>query len=88
MPGRCGGAAYWPDGTSNGEGPAMRHLGWRGDCIGDMGFRRAEQGDWCHMYAPPYQVVRTGYCAMSLSGVTIVRLSEIAWQMSILSKGS
>jgi hypothetical protein len=43
-------AATWPDGTCNGEGPNMRHLGWRGDCIGDMGFWRADMGDWCHMY--------------------------------------
>ena len=54
-------AAYWPDGTNNGEGPTMRHLGWRGDCIGDMGFWRAEQGDWCHMYdLYPQEIVRAG----------------------------
>ena len=31
-------AAYWPDGTNNGVGPQMRHLGWRIDCLGDMDF--------------------------------------------------
>ena len=31
-------AAYWPDGTNNGTGPQMRHLGWRIDCLGDMDF--------------------------------------------------
>ena len=31
-------AAYWPDGTNNGTGPHMRNLGWRADCLGDMGF--------------------------------------------------
>ncbi len=31
-------AAYWPDGTNNGVGPRMRHLGWRIDCLGDMDF--------------------------------------------------
>ncbi len=31
-------AASWPDGTNNGTGPDMRHLGWRIDCLGDMDF--------------------------------------------------
>ncbi len=31
-------AAYWPDGTNNGVGLHMRHLGWRIDCLGDMDF--------------------------------------------------
>lgn len=31
-------SAYWPDGSNNGTGPQMRHLGWRLDCLGDMGF--------------------------------------------------
>jgi hypothetical protein len=31
-------AAYWPDGNNNGIGPRMRNLGWRLDCLGDMGF--------------------------------------------------
>ena len=29
-------AAYWPDGSNNGEGPQMRHLGIRMDCLGDV----------------------------------------------------
>lgn len=31
-------AAYWPDGRNNGVGLEMRHLGWRIDCLGDLGF--------------------------------------------------
>lgn len=31
-------AAYWPDGSNNGTGPQIRNLGWRLDCLGDMGF--------------------------------------------------
>jgi hypothetical protein len=54
-------AASWPDGRTNGEGANGRHLGWRGDCIGDMGFWRDEQGDWCHMYdLYPQDIVRSG----------------------------
>ena len=29
-------AAYWPDGRNNGEGPQMRHVGYRLDCLGDV----------------------------------------------------
>ncbi len=54
-------AAYWLDGRNNGEGPQMRHLGWRIDCLGDMGFWREEQGDWCHMLdVYPQQIVTSG----------------------------
>lgn len=31
-------SASWPDGTNNGSGPQMMHVGWRVDCLGDMGF--------------------------------------------------
>jgi hypothetical protein len=31
-------AAHWQDGSNNGTGPLMRNLGWRLDCLGDMGF--------------------------------------------------
>jgi len=31
-------AASWPDGSNNGTGPQMVNVGWRVDCIGDMGF--------------------------------------------------
>jgi len=31
-------AAHWQDGSNNGTGPQMRNLGWRLDCLGDMGF--------------------------------------------------
>ncbi|NQU52216.1 MAG: DUF4832 domain-containing protein [Bacteroidetes bacterium] len=30
--------ASWPDESNNGTGPQMRNVGWRGDCLGDMGF--------------------------------------------------
>ncbi len=54
-------AASWPDGRNNGEGPRMRNVGWRIDCLGDMGFWREEQGDWCHMLdVYPQQIVTSG----------------------------
>ncbi|MBW7997124.1 MAG: DUF4832 domain-containing protein [Candidatus Glassbacteria bacterium] len=54
-------AAYWPGGRNNGEGPRMRHLGWRLDCLGDMGFWREDRGDWCHMLdIYPQQIVTSG----------------------------
>lgn len=40
-------AAFWPDGRNNGIGPQMRHLGWRLDCLGDMGFW--PEWGWTHM---------------------------------------
>jgi len=50
-------AAYWPDGSNNGEGPHMRHLGWRIDCLGDMG----TWDGWCHMQdVYPQQIVTSG----------------------------
>ncbi|MFC2076974.1 DUF4832 domain-containing protein, partial [candidate division KSB1 bacterium] len=56
-------AAYWPDGRNNGEGPHMRHLGWRIDCLGDLGFWRDDpgRGDWCHMYdVYPQDIILSG----------------------------
>jgi len=29
---------------------SKRDIGWRVDCIGDLGFWAKEQGGWCHMY--------------------------------------
>ncbi|MFC4221265.1 DUF4832 domain-containing protein [Flagellimonas marina] len=50
-------AAYWPNGTHNGEGPNMRHLGWRIDCLGDMGI----WDDFTHMLdVYPQDIVRSG----------------------------
>ncbi|MFD2101479.1 DUF4832 domain-containing protein [Flagellimonas iocasae] len=50
-------AAYWPDGTHNGEGPNMRQLGWRIDCLGDMGI----WDDFTHMLdVYPQDIVRSG----------------------------
>ena len=41
-------AAYWPDGSNNGTGPQMRHIGFRLDCLGDV---NTGSGDtpWNHM---------------------------------------
>jgi len=46
-------AASWPDGTDNGSGPNLRHLGWRFDCRGGAGSgpspcpcRRASSRRW------------------------------------------
>jgi len=52
-------AAYWPDGRNNGTGPRMRNLGWRLDCLGDMGFWPAWH--WNHMTdVYPRDIVRSG----------------------------
>lgn len=54
-------AASWPDGRNNGTGPEMRYLGWRADCLGDMGFWRRTRGDWSHMLdAYPQDIIRSG----------------------------
>lgn len=54
-------AATWPDGTDNGRGPGMRHLGWRFDCLGDLGFWKDRSPDWSHMLdVYPQQVIRSG----------------------------
>ncbi len=53
-------AASWPDGSDNGQGPQMRHLGWRFDCLGDMGFWRRPDG-WNHMQdVYPQDIIRSG----------------------------
>ena len=52
-------AAFWPDGTNNGVGPQMRHLGWRIDCLGDMSF--FPQWGFAHMLdVYPQDIVRSG----------------------------
>ncbi|MBM1105636.1 DUF4832 domain-containing protein [Aurantibacter crassamenti] len=50
-------AAYWPDGTNNGEGSNMRNLGWRIDCLGDLGYKPtfSHMGD---IY--PQDIIRSG----------------------------
>ncbi len=54
-------AAAWPDGTDNGSGPAMRHLGWRFDCLGDLGFWKSRVRDWSHMHdVYPEQIIQSG----------------------------
>jgi hypothetical protein len=54
-------AATWPDGTGNGTGPRMRHLGWRFDCLGDLGFWKNRVPDWSHMTdVYPQQVIQSG----------------------------
>ncbi len=52
-------AAYWPNGSNNGTGPQMRNLGWRLDCLGDMGFW--PQWGWNHMTdVYPRDIVKSG----------------------------
>jgi hypothetical protein len=52
-------AACWPDGSNNGTGPMMRNLGYRLDCLGDMGFW--PQWGWNHMTdVYPRDIVRSG----------------------------
>jgi hypothetical protein len=54
-------AASWPDGTDNGTGPRMRHLGWRFDCLGDLGFWKSRVPDWSHMTdVYPQQLIKSG----------------------------
>jgi len=51
-------AAYWPNGSNNGTGPEMQHLGWRIDCLGDMGFN---PGWGCHMLdIYPQHIIKSG----------------------------
>jgi hypothetical protein len=50
-------AAFWPDGRHNGLGPEMRNVGWRIDCLGDMGF----WDGWCHMLdVYPQDIIKSG----------------------------
>ncbi len=52
-------AASWQDGSNNGTGPEMRNLGWRLDCLGDMGFW--PQWHWNHMTdVYPRDIVKSG----------------------------
>jgi hypothetical protein len=54
-------AASWPDGRNNGNGLQMRHVGWRLDCLGDMGFWRDRRANWSHMLdVYPQDIVRSG----------------------------
>ena len=54
-------AASWPDGRTNGEGPHMRHLGWRFDCLGDLGFWKDRVHDWAHMFdVYPREIIESG----------------------------
>jgi len=41
-------AASWPDGRNNGEGPQMRYVGYRIDCLGDIAVEKPEER-WSHM---------------------------------------
>ncbi len=53
-------AAYWPDGSNNGTGPQMRHLGWRIDCLGDMSFF-IEKWNFSHMLdVYPQDIIKSG----------------------------
>lgn len=52
-------AAFWPDGRNNGTGTEMRYLGWRLDCLGDMGFW--PEWGWNHMTdVYPEHIIQSG----------------------------
>ncbi|MEQ6120832.1 DUF4832 domain-containing protein [Reichenbachiella sp. MALMAid0571] len=52
-------AACWSNGRNNGEGPNMRHLGWRIDCLGDINFWK--EGGWSHMSdIYPQDIIKSG----------------------------
>lgn len=53
-------AAFWPDGRNNGEGPEMRHLGWRIDCLGDLGFNLWPGGANHMTDIYPQDIIRSG----------------------------
>lgn len=54
-------AASWPDGRTNGVGAEMRRLGWRFDCLGDLGFWKDRVRDWSHMLdVYPQQIIESG----------------------------
>ena len=54
-------AAYWPDGSHNGVGPHMRHVGYRMDCIGDMTTELWPKQGWSHMLdIYPKEIARSG----------------------------
>jgi len=54
-------AASWPDGSDNGSGPEMRHVGWRIDCLGDMGFWQERIPNWSHMLdVYPQDIIKSG----------------------------
>ena len=54
-------AASWPDGRMNDASPRARHLGWRFDCLGDLGFWKGRLGDWAHMFdVYPREIIESG----------------------------
>jgi len=54
-------AATFPDGRSNYTGPGIRYLGWRADCLGDMGFFKSKHPNWTHMEdAYPQDIIKSG----------------------------
>lgn len=65
--------ARWPDGRNNGTGPMMRPVGWRIDCLGDMGFWCERIPNWSHMNdAYPQDIIRSGmYEAWKKSPITM-----------------
>jgi hypothetical protein len=53
-------AAFWPDGRNNGLGSEMRHLGWRIDCLGDLGFNLWPGGANHMTDIYPQDIIRSG----------------------------
>lgn len=53
--------AHWPDGRNNGTGPAMRTVGYRCDCLGDMTTALWPEEQWSHMAdVYPRDIVKSG----------------------------
>jgi uncharacterized protein DUF4832/glycosyl hydrolase family 42 (putative beta-galactosidase) len=49
------------DERTNGYGRSKRDVGWRVDCLGDLGFWADDQGGWTHMWdCYPQRIIETG----------------------------
>lgn len=53
--------ASWPNGKINGEGPNVRYLGYRMDCVGDMTTDLWPEKKWSHMKdIYPRDIIKSG----------------------------
>jgi len=70
-------AASWIDGRNNGEGPQMRHVGYRLDCLGDITTDLWKAQKWSHMYdIYPKDIAKSGLAdAWKKTPITM----EICW---------
>ncbi|OGG06387.1 MAG: hypothetical protein A3F83_12485 [Candidatus Glassbacteria bacterium RIFCSPLOWO2_12_FULL_58_11] len=54
-------ATSFADGRADYSGPDIRYLGWRADCLGDIGFFRSRHRNWTHMAdAYPEDIIKSG----------------------------